>query len=115
MSAADEILKQRRAELAKKFLTRSREEALRCRARLAAASVGAPLPQAADLKMLAHKISGTGATLGLDSLSDRARNFEQELARHADGEALSATDLEALRASASELLEDIERRSAAAL
>lgn len=110
MSAADEILKRRRAELAEKFLARSHEDIVMLQARLAAASADAPLPGAADFRMSAHKIAGTGATLGLDSLSDLGRELELLLSR-ASG-SVRAPELEDLKLATLRLLSEIERLSA---
>ena len=109
MSAADEILRQRRAELAGKFLRRSQEEAAGIRARLVETCADAPLEHAADLKMFAHKISGTGATLGLDSLSELGRELEMLLSRPAGGADVAAAELEQLRDASLRLLEEVER------
>jgi hypothetical protein len=108
MSAADELLKQRRAELARKFLERSHQEAVVFLARLAEARPGAPIAGASDFKMFAHKIRGTGATLGMDSLSDLAGELEALLAKHGAGSP-SAADFEALNSAAQGLFQDIER------
>ena len=112
MSAADEILKQRRAELAQKFLRRSLNEARLCGARLAAASAEEPLQGAAELKMFAHKITGTGATLGLEAVSEVAREFETALSPPAGGGPVAALDLDGLRSTAARLLAEIERHLA---
>jgi HPt (histidine-containing phosphotransfer) domain-containing protein len=58
--------------------------------------------------MFAHKIRGTGATLGMDSLSDLAGELEALLTK-LGGISPAAQDLAALNHAARRLFEDIER------
>jgi HPt (histidine-containing phosphotransfer) domain-containing protein len=68
--------KVRMAELAAKFLNRTRADIASMRgglARLAAGEAGA----IGDIRHLAHRMVGTGATLGFASISERAHTIEQ--------------------------------------
>lgn len=68
--------KVRMAELATKFLTRTQADIETMRhalTRLAAGEAAA----LADIRHLAHRMVGTGATLGFDRISERAYTIEQ--------------------------------------
>jgi HPt (histidine-containing phosphotransfer) domain-containing protein len=68
--------KARMAELAAKFLERSRGDLAAMRAALA--SFGAGQAEAlGDIRHLAHRMVGTGATLGFDALADLAARIEE--------------------------------------
>lgn len=66
----------RMAELAEKFLERTAGEIATMRADLVKleSDDGQAL---AEIRHLAHRMAGTGATLGFESLSDRAQRIEQ--------------------------------------
>jgi HPt (histidine-containing phosphotransfer) domain-containing protein len=108
MSAADELLKQRRAELARKFLNRSHEDASRFREVLDGTRAGNVFPEAAAFKHFAHRIHGTGATLGFESLSSAAAEFESLLVPIGAEQILAEPALQELRRAAYVLLERIE-------
>jgi len=66
----------RMAELAAKFVARTTEEVGSMRAQLAKHSAGDP-QALAELRNLAHRTCGTGATLGFETLADCAQRVEQ--------------------------------------
>jgi len=66
----------RMGELAAKFTERTRGEMDVMRARLAAFEAG-DAGALGDIRNLAHRISGTGATLGFETLSERAYEIEK--------------------------------------
>jgi len=66
----------RMGELAAKFTERTRGEIEVMRSRLAAFGAG-DTAALADIRNLAHRICGTGATLGFESLADRAHEIEK--------------------------------------
>jgi len=66
--------KARMVELAEKFLVRTQAEIDTMRARLA--HVGDDAAALAEIRNLAHRACGTGATLGFESLSDCAHRIE---------------------------------------
>jgi HPt (histidine-containing phosphotransfer) domain-containing protein len=66
--------KARMAELAGKFLERTAGEIETMRARLAQA--GEDAAALAEIRNLAHRACGTGATLGFESLSEHAYRIE---------------------------------------
>jgi HPt (histidine-containing phosphotransfer) domain-containing protein len=69
------VLGGRMAELAVKFLNRTGEDIARMKvlsARLASGDVGAP----GEIRHLAHRMVGTGATLGFESIAERAHRLE---------------------------------------
>jgi chemotaxis protein histidine kinase CheA len=66
----------RMAELAAKFLERTAGDIASMRARLEQMSSG-DAAALADIRHLAHRMVGTGATLGFESLSDSAHRIEQ--------------------------------------
>jgi HPt (histidine-containing phosphotransfer) domain-containing protein len=86
----------RLAELADKFVERTRGEIEVMRRSLdvldstESAALG-------DILQLAHRISGTGATLGFDGVSEHARRIEQLTAAHAPGSACDAALIGKLR------------------
>ena len=68
--------KSRMAELAAKFVHRTRGDIATMReglSRLAAGETGA----LGDIRHLAHRMVGTGATMGFDSISEHAHVIEQ--------------------------------------
>lgn len=66
----------RMAELKEKFIERTGRELQTLRSSLAALEAG-DAAALATIVQLAHRITGTGATLGLDALSDRAQEIEK--------------------------------------
>jgi HPt (histidine-containing phosphotransfer) domain-containing protein len=66
----------RLSELAAKFVARTAGEVSAMRAQLAKVS-GGELSALADLRNLAHRACGTGATLGFEGLADCAARVEQ--------------------------------------
>jgi HPt (histidine-containing phosphotransfer) domain-containing protein len=65
----------RMGELAVKFTERTRGELVVMRERLAAAGAG-DAAALGDIRHLAHRICGTGATLGFEDLAERAHEIE---------------------------------------
>lgn len=68
--------KVRMAELAAKFVERTAGELDFMRAQLAKLSAG-ELQALADIRLLAHRMGGTGATLGFETLADCALRVEK--------------------------------------
>lgn len=66
----------RLAELREKFIERTRAEIMAMRQALARAQAGDAVALG-DIAQLAHRMSGTGATLGLDALGEQARLVEK--------------------------------------
>jgi HPt (histidine-containing phosphotransfer) domain-containing protein len=82
----------RMAELAGKFIERSIGELETMRAAVAALKTGDPR-SLGDIRHLAHRMAGTGATLGFETFSDRALDVEQLAERQAPGVAPDAAAL----------------------
>jgi HPt (histidine-containing phosphotransfer) domain-containing protein len=76
--------KRRMAELAAKFIERTRGELDSMRALLARFDTG-DLQVLGDIRHLAHRMSGTGATLGFETLADCAYRVEQLSGSDANG------------------------------
>jgi HPt (histidine-containing phosphotransfer) domain-containing protein len=113
--------KARMAELAAKFVERSSLELGLMRDNLAKLTAGEQgnEPEALDsLRHLAHRMSGTGATLGFDSLADCAARIEQLAGSSSTGGLPDADVLNLLEAGIGALgtelarLEAAEKRSA---
>jgi HPt (histidine-containing phosphotransfer) domain-containing protein len=68
--------KARMAELAAKFVTRTRGEIATMRDALARVRCG-DAAAIGEIRHFAHRMAGTGATLGFDALSDRAYAIEK--------------------------------------
>jgi HPt (histidine-containing phosphotransfer) domain-containing protein len=86
----------RLAELAEKFIERTRGEVDVMRSALE--KLDAPDGVAlAEILHLAHRISGTGATLGFDAVSEQARRVEQVATAQTPGTACDAATIETLR------------------
>lgn len=66
----------RMAELAEKFVARTTGEMVSMRAQLVKLSAG-DLRALTEIRNLAHRACGTGATLGFESLADCALRVEQ--------------------------------------
>jgi HPt (histidine-containing phosphotransfer) domain-containing protein len=81
----------RMAELAEKFIARTKNELVTLRAALDALSAGRS-EALVDIRHLAHRMAGTGATLGFEKLSDHAMHVEEICDRQAPGAAPSAAD-----------------------
>jgi HPt (histidine-containing phosphotransfer) domain-containing protein len=71
-----EAARVRLAELAGKFMDRTATDIATMRAGLAALD-GGDAAAMAEFRHLAHRMVGTGATLGFDSLSNRAARIEE--------------------------------------
>ena len=99
----------RMAELAKKFLVRSAGDLASMRAGLdkVAQGQGGAID---DLRHLAHRMAGTGATLGFESIAARAHDVES-LAEVGLPVSASAADVRARFASALDALEAELRRA----
>lgn len=78
--------------LAAKFVERSAAEVVTMRAALAGLAAGDP-HSLAEIRHLAHRMAGTGATLGVEALSDRARDVEHLAERLAPGAVPEAATL----------------------
>jgi chemotaxis protein histidine kinase CheA len=65
----------RMAELSAKFIERTKREIAAMRDALARARTG-DLAALGEIRHFAHRMTGTGATLGFESLSDRAHVIE---------------------------------------
>jgi chemotaxis protein histidine kinase CheA len=65
----------RMAELAARFIARSRGDLLKMRADLAKLGAG-DMTALAEIRHLAHRMAGTGATLGFETLGERAADAE---------------------------------------
>ena len=77
----------RMAELAVKFTERTRRELDVLRARLSALGAG-DTAALAEMRHLAHRICGTGATLGFHALADGAQRLEKLVVDCAGGAGL---------------------------
>jgi HPt (histidine-containing phosphotransfer) domain-containing protein len=87
----------RMAELAAKFIERTRGDLRTMRrdlAKLEAGDVGA----LADIRHLAHRMAGTGATLGFEALGERAARTEGIIDSLPDGVLPDAQTIERLAA-----------------
>jgi chemotaxis protein histidine kinase CheA len=93
----------RMAELAKKFLDRSTGDLAVMRADLAKLAQG-QLEAVADLRQLAHRMVGTGATLGFETIAARAYDLESI----AEGFAADAVPDESARGRLSSALDALE-------
>ncbi len=82
----------RLAELREKFIERTRGDLAAMRQSLAQVQAG-EAAALGEIARLAHRMSGTGATLGLDALGEQAQRLEK-LAESSPG---AATDAGALR------------------
>jgi len=86
----------RLGELAEKFIERTRGELEAMRGSLG--RLGAPDGVAlGEILHLAHRISGTGATLGFESVSERARRVEQLATAQTPGSSCDTATIEMLR------------------
>ena len=76
----------RMAELSTKFVERTKNELQSLRKALDAGNAASIV----DIRYLAHRMAGTGATLGFDNLSDHAMRIEEICDRQAGGAAPDA-------------------------
>lgn len=87
----------RMAQLGEKFVVRTRGDVALMRASLEKTGQG-DVAALADLRNLAHRACGTGATLGFEALSERAYRIELLAAQTAGATPDAATLAELLRA-----------------
>lgn len=108
-----EATRARMAELASRFLDRTDADIASMRGELGRLASGDPGPLE-DIRHLAHRMVGTGATLGFEGLSERAHEIERLTESCAAGMApddtLRARLASALEALAAELSRQLERR-----
>ena len=98
----------RMAELKEKFIERTHGDLQTMRSSLASLEAGDPA--ALDtIVQLAHRMTGTGATLGLDALSDRAQEIERLGEAQPAGSAPDGAALSQLRASIGALAAELAR------
>jgi len=88
-------MRSRIAELAIKFIDRSREELATMRAGLDRLR-GGDTQALQEIRNLAHRAAGTGATLGFGALSDKARDIEKIAEAQEPGAVPDAATLERL-------------------
>jgi chemotaxis protein histidine kinase CheA len=81
----------RMAELAEKFIQRTRTELVTLRVALDALA-GGRAEALIEIRHLAHRMAGTGATLGFEKLSDHATHVEEICDRQTPGAVPSAAD-----------------------
>ena len=98
----------RMAELKQKFIERTHGELELMRASLAALE-GGDAAALGTIVQLAHRMTGTGATLGLDALSDRAQDIERLGEASAAGSPFDAGTLAQLRAAIGALAAELGR------
>ncbi len=98
----------RLAELAEKFIDRTRGEIEVMHGLLGKLNApdGAAL---AEILHLAHRISGTGATLGFDGISEQARRLEQLATAQAPGTPCDATTIDNFRTGIEALAAELSR------
>jgi HPt (histidine-containing phosphotransfer) domain-containing protein len=98
----------RMSELKGIFIERTRAELPTLHAGLASLEGGDP-GALATIVQLAHRITGTGATLGLGALSDRAREIEKLGEALTPGSQPDSVTLSRLRAAIGALAAELER------
>jgi HPt (histidine-containing phosphotransfer) domain-containing protein len=98
----------RMAELKEKFIERTQGELPTLRSSLASLEAGDPAALG-TIVQLAHRITGTGATLGLDALSDRAQEIEKLGEALAPGSPPDRATLSRLGAAIGALAAELER------
>jgi chemotaxis protein histidine kinase CheA len=96
----------RMGELAEKFTERTRGEVDVMRARLAAIDAG-DSTALGDIRNLSHRICGTGATLGFETLAERAHEIEKLAAAHEPGIRLDARVMHELAGAIERLAREI--------
>ena len=97
----------RLAELREKFIERTRGELAAMRQALAQAESG-EAAAIGEIARLAHRMSGTGATLGLEALGEQARRIEK-LAETPAGAGDEAGALRTLAAAIDSLAAELAR------
>ena len=100
----------RLVELREKFIERSHGELATMRHSLAQLQAG-EAAGLGEILRLAHRMAGTGATLGLDALSEHARRIEK-LAESSPGAATDAGALRTLSAAVDALAAELARTPA---
>jgi HPt (histidine-containing phosphotransfer) domain-containing protein len=98
----------RMAELKEKFVERSHGDVSTLRRSLAALEAG-DCAALGTIEQLAHRMSGTGATLGFESLGERAQRLEQLAGAHARGSPPDAAALSGLAAAIEALAAELAR------
>ncbi len=98
----------RMAELREKFIDRTQGELRTMRESFAALEAG-DSAALGTIVHLAHRMTGTGATLGLEALSDRAQEIEKLGEAHAPGSLPAASSLSRLAAAIDALATELER------
>jgi len=102
----------RMGELREKFIERTRGELQTLRASFAALEAGDPA--ALDtIVQLAHRMTGTGATLGLEALSERAQEIEKLGEAQRSGSQPDAAARSRLGAAIGALAAELDRTSRA--
>lgn len=98
----------RMAELKEKFIERTHGELKTLRESFAALEAG-DSAALATIVHLAHRMTGTGATLGLEALSDRAQEIEKLGEAQALGSLPDAATLSRLGAAIGALAAELDR------
>jgi HPt (histidine-containing phosphotransfer) domain-containing protein len=98
----------RMAELKEKFIERTEGELQTLRSSFASLEAG-DAAALTTIVQLAHRITGTGATLGLDALSDRAQEIEKLGETLAPGSQLDGAMLSRLGAAIGAFAAELER------
>jgi HPt (histidine-containing phosphotransfer) domain-containing protein len=98
----------RMAELKEKFIDRTQGELRTMRASFAALEAG-DSAALGTIVYYAHRMTGTGATLGLEALSDRAQEIEKLGEAHAPGAQPDAASRSRLGAAIEALAAELER------
>jgi chemotaxis protein histidine kinase CheA len=101
--------RQRMAALGEKFLERTRGEIEIMRANLVRVSSG-EVSALAEVRNIAHRACGTGATLGFESLSECAYRIEQITANQATGTVPDETSLAALSRAIEDMAIELDRQ-----
>ena len=101
-------MRSRVAELAMKFIDRSRAELASMRGALDRVRSG-DAQALAEIRNLAHRAAGTGATLGFGTLSDKARDIEKIAEAQAPGAVPDAATLEQLSSAVDALDAELAR------
>lgn len=100
----------RMGELAVKFTERTRGELATMRARLAALAAG-DTAALGEIRNLAHRICGTGATLGFEGLAGHAHEIEKIAASQLPGTRPDAAAVAALEREVDALAGELLRSS----
>jgi len=103
-----EAARARMAELREKFIDRTQGELQTLRANFAALEAG-DSAALGTIVHLAHRMTGTGATLGLEALSERAQEIEKLSEARGPGSQPDAATLARLGAAIGALAAELER------